>query len=128
MKAGWSAGRVDRQNQVVFSEEYRFNLSSDDNQVRAWRALGKHLNPASAIQRHTAPTSAVIVWGAITYDAQSLLILIHDTITAQWYVHDIIQPHLLPLMAGLPGAIFQQGCHKTASATLPSHFPRLVDP
>ncbi|GFY06923.1 transposable element Tcb2 transposase [Trichonephila clavipes] len=28
--------------------------------------------------------------------------------TAQRYVHDILQPHVLPLMHRLPGAIFQQ--------------------
>ncbi|GFW66394.1 transposable element Tcb2 transposase [Trichonephila clavipes] len=28
--------------------------------------------------------------------------------TAQQYVHDILQPHVLPLMQWLPGAIFQQ--------------------
>ncbi|GFX27669.1 transposable element Tcb1 transposase [Trichonephila clavipes] len=28
--------------------------------------------------------------------------------TAQWYVHDILQPHMLQLMQRLPGAIFQQ--------------------
>ncbi|GFV29960.1 uncharacterized protein TNCV_3100381 [Trichonephila clavipes] len=27
--------------------------------------------------------------------------------TTQWYVHDILQPHELPLMARLPGAFFQ---------------------
>ncbi|GFT88774.1 transposable element Tcb2 transposase [Trichonephila clavipes] len=27
---------------------------------------------------------------------------------AQWYVHDILQPHVLPLTQRLPGAIFQQ--------------------
>ncbi|GFV80889.1 transposable element Tcb2 transposase [Trichonephila clavipes] len=29
--------------------------------------------------------------------------------TAQGYVHDILQLHVLPLMQWLPGAIFQQG-------------------
>ncbi|GFW37751.1 hypothetical protein TNCV_4629561 [Trichonephila clavipes] len=28
--------------------------------------------------------------------------------TAQWYVHDILQPQVLSLMPWLPGAIFQQ--------------------
>ncbi|GFW93945.1 transposable element Tcb2 transposase [Trichonephila clavipes] len=28
--------------------------------------------------------------------------------TAQWYVHDILQAHVLPLMQQLPGAIFPQ--------------------
>ncbi|GFS58193.1 transposable element Tcb2 transposase [Trichonephila clavipes] len=61
-------------NQVVLSDESRFNLSSDDNRVRVW----KHL------------------------------VLIRGTITAQQYVHDILQPHVLPLPQRLPGAIFQQ--------------------
>ncbi|GFV54294.1 transposable element Tcb2 transposase [Trichonephila clavipes] len=30
------------------------------------------------------------------------------TITAQWYVHEILQLHVLPLMQWLPRAIFQQ--------------------
>ncbi|GFT68550.1 transposable element Tcb1 transposase [Trichonephila clavipes] len=29
--------------------------------------------------------------------------------TAQWYVHDILEPFVLLLMQQLPGAIFQQG-------------------
>ncbi|GFT05127.1 transposable element Tcb1 transposase [Trichonephila clavipes] len=28
--------------------------------------------------------------------------------TAQWYVYDILQSHVFPLMQRLPGAIFQQ--------------------
>ncbi|GFU36957.1 transposable element Tcb2 transposase [Trichonephila clavipes] len=28
--------------------------------------------------------------------------------TAQQYVHNVLQPHVLPLMQRLPGAIFQQ--------------------
>ncbi|GFX98749.1 transposable element Tcb2 transposase [Trichonephila clavipes] len=28
--------------------------------------------------------------------------------TAQWYVDAVLQPHVLPLMQRLPGAIFQQ--------------------
>ncbi|GFT25235.1 transposable element Tcb2 transposase [Trichonephila clavipes] len=28
--------------------------------------------------------------------------------TAQWYVHNILKPHVLPLKQRLPGAIFQQ--------------------
>ncbi|GFV89184.1 l-Fucosyltransferase [Trichonephila clavipes] len=28
--------------------------------------------------------------------------------TAQQYIHDILQPHVLPLIQRLPGAIFQQ--------------------
>ncbi|GFT75199.1 transposable element Tcb2 transposase [Trichonephila clavipes] len=47
-------------NQVVFSDESRFNLSSDDNHVRVWIPHDEHLNPAFALQRHTTPTAGVM--------------------------------------------------------------------
>ncbi|GFV80762.1 transposable element Tcb2 transposase [Trichonephila clavipes] len=89
--------------------ESRFNLSSDDNRVRVWRPRFERLNPAFALQRHTAPTAGVMVWGAVAYYTLSPLVLIHGTthMTAQRYVHVILQPHVLPLMQRLPGAIFQ---------------------
>ncbi|GFV20608.1 transposable element Tcb2 transposase [Trichonephila clavipes] len=55
------------------------------------------------------PTAGVMVWGAaIAYNTRSPLVLIHGTMAAQRYAHDILQPHVLPLMQRLPGAIFQQ--------------------
>ncbi|GFT17665.1 transposable element Tcb2 transposase [Trichonephila clavipes] len=95
-------------NQIVFSDECRFNLISDDNRVHVWKACGLHLNPVFALQRHTAPTAGVMVWGTIAYNTQSPLVLIRGTMTVQRYVHEILQPHVLPLMQQLPGALFQQ--------------------
>ncbi|GFU61918.1 transposable element Tcb2 transposase [Trichonephila clavipes] len=37
-------------NQVVFSDESRFNLSSDDHHVRVWRPRSNRLNHAFALQ------------------------------------------------------------------------------
>ncbi|GFX86264.1 transposable element Tcb2 transposase [Trichonephila clavipes] len=48
-------------NQVVFSDESKFNLSSDDNRVRALKPLVKRLNHNFALQRHNAPTVGVMV-------------------------------------------------------------------
>ncbi|GFU08402.1 transposable element Tcb2 transposase [Trichonephila clavipes] len=70
------------------SDESRFNLSYDDNRVRVWRPHNERLNPAFALQQHTAPTAGVM--------------------TAQRYVHDILQPHVFPLLQRLPRATFQQ--------------------
>ncbi|GFX28038.1 transposable element Tcb2 transposase [Trichonephila clavipes] len=95
-------------NQIVFSDKSRFNLSRDDNRVRVWRPGGDRLNPTFALQRHTAPTAGVMVWGAIAYNTRFPLVLIRGTKTAQCYTHDIRQPHVLPLILRLPGAIFQQ--------------------
>ncbi|GFY06001.1 transposable element Tcb2 transposase [Trichonephila clavipes] len=102
-----SSVAIQAQIQIVFSDESRFNLRSD-NHVRVWRTRGERLNLAFTLQRHTAPTACVVVWGAIAYNTRSPLVLIHGTMTAQRYVHDILQPHVLPLMQRLPGAILQQ--------------------
>ncbi|GFX08670.1 transposable element Tcb2 transposase [Trichonephila clavipes] len=119
-RENWTAAEW---SQVLFSEESRFNLSSDDHRVRVWRLRGDRLSPTFASQRHTTPTADVMVWGAIAYRTHSLLELIRGTMTTQWYVHDILHPHVLPLLQRLPEAIFQQDnarlhtkrCHKTGS-------------
>ncbi|GFW69291.1 transposable element Tcb2 transposase [Trichonephila clavipes] len=49
-----------------------------------------------------------MVWGAIAYNTRSPLVLIHFTMAVQWYVHDILQPHVLQHMQPLPGVIFKQ--------------------
>ncbi|GFX88471.1 transposable element Tcb2 transposase [Trichonephila clavipes] len=49
-----------------------------------------------------------MVWSVIAYNTRSPLVLIRGTMPAKRYVHDILQPHILPLMQRLPGAIFQQ--------------------
>ncbi|GFU29677.1 transposable element Tcb2 transposase [Trichonephila clavipes] len=47
--------------QVVFRDESRFNLCSDDNRVHVGRAHDEHLNHLFVLQRHTAPTAGVMV-------------------------------------------------------------------
>ncbi|GFW72043.1 transposable element Tcb2 transposase [Trichonephila clavipes] len=45
-RGNWTAAEW---NQVIFSDESRFNLSSDKNRVREWRPHGERLNPAFAL-------------------------------------------------------------------------------
>ncbi|GFU95108.1 transposable element Tc1 transposase [Trichonephila clavipes] len=46
---------------VVFSDESRFVLGTDDNRVRVWRRLGKRYNSSHTVLRHTAHTAGVMV-------------------------------------------------------------------
>ncbi|GFV28834.1 uncharacterized protein TNCV_4544971 [Trichonephila clavipes] len=87
---------------------------------------GERLNPAFALQRHTAPTADVMVWGAIAYNTRPQLVLIRGTKTAQWYVYDILQPHGCHSFNGSQEPFFnktmlgltRQWYHKTVSALL----------
>ncbi|GFV96742.1 transposable element Tcb2 transposase [Trichonephila clavipes] len=47
--------------------------------------------------------------------------------TAQWFIHDILQPHVLPLTAGLPGAIFQQDNARPHTARMPQDWLRHIN-
>ncbi|GFT54586.1 transposable element Tcb1 transposase [Trichonephila clavipes] len=83
---------------VLFSDESRFVLGTDDNRVRVWR------RPA--------------------YDSRSTLIVMHGTLTGQRYVDDILRPHVGPFLNGLPGTIFHQDNARPQTARVAQDFLR----
>ncbi|GFU96981.1 transposable element Tcb2 transposase [Trichonephila clavipes] len=83
---------------VVFSDESRFVLGTDDNRVRVW------MRPA--------------------YDSRSTLIVMRGTLTGQRYVDDILRPHVGPFLNGLPGAILQQDNARPHTARVAQDFLR----
>ncbi|GFU17883.1 transposable element Tc1 transposase [Trichonephila clavipes] len=104
---------------VVFSDESRFVLGTNDNRVQApWGAVQF---PHTA---HTARTAGVMVWGAIAYDNRSILIVMRGTLTGQRYVDDIVRPHVGPFLNGFPGAIFQQDNARPHTARIAQDFLR----
>ncbi|GFU74162.1 transposable element Tc1 transposase [Trichonephila clavipes] len=109
---------------VVFSDESRFVLGTDDNRVRVWRLLGERYNFLHTVLRHTARTAGVMVLGAIAYDSRSTLIVMRGILTGQRYVDDILQPHVGPFLNGLPGAIFQQDNARPHTARVAQDFLR----
>ncbi|GFV10735.1 transposable element Tcb2 transposase [Trichonephila clavipes] len=56
-RGNWNAAEW---NQVVFSDESGFNLSSDDNRVRVWRLRGERLNPP--LLYSDIPLSQLMCW------------------------------------------------------------------
>ncbi|GFX90784.1 transposable element Tcb2 transposase [Trichonephila clavipes] len=109
---------------VVFSDESRFVLGTDDNRVRVWRRPGERYNSPHTVLRHTTLTAGVMVKGIIAYDSQSTLIVMHGTLTGQRYVDDILRPHVGPFLNGLPGAIFQQDNARPHTARVAQDFLR----
>ncbi|GFY06166.1 transposable element Tcb1 transposase [Trichonephila clavipes] len=81
---------------VVFSDESRFVLGTDDNRVRVWR------RPA--------------------YDSRSTLIVMRGTLMDQRYVDDILRTHVGPFLNCLPEAIFQQDNARPHTARVAQDF------
>ncbi|GFU99965.1 HTH_Tnp_Tc3_2 domain-containing protein [Trichonephila clavipes] len=104
-RATWS---VTDWRRVIFSDESRFSLSADDHRTRVWRRTGQRSDPAFIVERHTAISQGVTVWGAISWDTRSSLVVLQGTLTARRYVDDILTPIVLPMLSSRPGAIYQQ--------------------
>ncbi|GFV51300.1 transposable element Tcb2 transposase [Trichonephila clavipes] len=49
---------------VVFSDEFRFVLGTEDNRVRVWRRPDERYNSPHTVLHHTARTAGVMVWGS----------------------------------------------------------------
>ncbi|PRD35584.1 UNVERIFIED_CONTAM: hypothetical protein NCL1_11159 [Trichonephila clavipes] len=65
-----------------------------------------------------------MVWGSIAYNTQSFLVLIHETMTAQRYVHGILQPHVLPLTTVLTGLSSTRQCSASQGKGITRLSPR----
>ncbi|GFU96050.1 HTH_Tnp_Tc3_2 domain-containing protein [Trichonephila clavipes] len=85
-RATWS---VTDWRRVIFSDESRFSLIDDDHRTRVWRRTGQRSDPAFIVERHTAISQGVTVWGATSWDTRSSLVVLQGTLTARRYVDDI---------------------------------------
>ncbi|GFV62396.1 transposable element Tcb1 transposase [Trichonephila clavipes] len=92
--------------QVVFSDESRFNLWHHDGRIRVRRYAGERHIPECIIERHSGRTPGVMVWGAIAYHGRSQLLRIVGNLNSTRTV--VLQPQAIPFLQGLPGAVFQQ--------------------
>ncbi|GFU48690.1 transposable element Tcb2 transposase [Trichonephila clavipes] len=126
MRLQWCQARsmwnVTDWQKVVFSDESRFVLGTDDNRVWVWRRPGDRYNSPHTVLRHTARTAGVMVWGTIAYDSRSTLIVMRGTLTGQRYVDDILRPHVNPKWS--PRAIFQQNNARLQTARVAQEFLR----
>ncbi|CAH1960067.1 unnamed protein product [Acanthoscelides obtectus] len=95
-------------NSIVFSDESRFCLGMHDGRARVRRRRGERRNPQFFVERHVHHTVGVMVWGAIAYGSRSPLIFIRGNMNVQRYIHEVLEPHLLPYLATLADPTFQQ--------------------
>ncbi|GFV76215.1 transposable element Tc1 transposase [Trichonephila clavipes] len=66
---------------IIFSDESRFQLCPDDHRRRVWRRPGQRAHLAFTITRHTGPQLEVIVWGTISFDSRTSLLVIRGPLT-----------------------------------------------
>ncbi|GFW45350.1 transposable element Tcb2 transposase [Trichonephila clavipes] len=102
---------------IVFIDESHFQLCPDNHRRRVWKRLGQRTDPAFIF--HTRPQPGVMVWGAISFDSRTPLGVVRDTLTAQWFVDDILRTVLLPFLLQYLGPVFQQDNTRPHTACVP---------
>ncbi|GBM87708.1 hypothetical protein AVEN_57225-1 [Araneus ventricosus] len=107
---------------VVFSDESRFCLGASDGCVLVRIRPDQPVRP-----RHTGPTPAVMVSGAISYDSRSTFMVIPRTLTASLYVSLVIQSVVLPFINSIQGGVFQQDNSRPHTAVVTQHALQSVD-
>ncbi|GFW67266.1 transposable element Tcb2 transposase [Trichonephila clavipes] len=127
----WYCGRgnwtTTEWHQIVFSDESRFKLSSDDYCFHMWRPRGNALI-LHLLWRDT-PFSQLVRWYGITMPT------IHVHLSIDPWQHDkravcddILQPRVLSLIQRLPGSIFQQDNARPHMARMSQNSTALLLP
>lgn len=95
-------------HRVVFSDESRFSLWAHDGRRRVRRFRGERRNLQLVVERHTALTRGVMVWGAICVGSRSPLVFIQGNLNAASYIANVLEPVAVPYLRGLRNPLFQQ--------------------
>ncbi|GFU54371.1 transposable element Tcb1 transposase [Trichonephila clavipes] len=98
-------------HQVVFSNESSFHLWDHDCRIRFRRYASERCLPECVIERHSDLTPRVMVWGAISYHGRCNFVRIEGNLNSNRYVCEVLQPEVVLLLQGIPGAIFHRIIH-----------------
>lgn len=86
---------------VLFTDETRIGLHSDDNRQRVWREPGRQgrLNCPREVAPYRGGT--VMFWGGIMFNRRTPLIAIPQNMTSRVYIESVIRPIIYPLRNNL---------------------------
>ena len=113
----------DNWSYIVFSDECRFGLTTDDRRVRCWRTAGEAFEP-DALNFRVRSNVSIMVWGCISIHGVGELVLVDGNMNHQKYI-DVLETGLLPSITNMFGDrnypfVFQDD-------NAPCHRPRAVD-
>ena len=105
---------------ILFTDESRFHLDSSDGRSRIYRRVGERYADACVIQRQSFGGGSVMVWGGITANGRTPLVVVAGNLTGISYRGEIVQPYVIPFIQPQANNVtFQQDKARP-------HVPRVV--
>lgn len=83
---------------ILFSDESRFHLDSSDGRSRVYRRVGERFQDNCVVERRPFGGGSVMVWGGITANARTPLVVIDGNLTGARYRDEILQAHVIPFV------------------------------
>ena len=90
----WRGWNLRTWRRIHWSDESRFLLHVTDGRMRVWRHKGTAYTPKNI--KATVPYGSVMVWGCLSHDDKMDLVTIQDRLTGERYIHDVLEPVVVP--------------------------------
>ena len=108
---------------VLFTDESRFRLTRCDGRLRVYRRPGERYTAAAVQEYDKFGCGSVMVWGGISIDERTDLIVIPGRLSAQAYIDSVLEDHILPAAYGIgPQFVLMHDNAKPHTATITSDY------
>lgn len=105
---------------VMFTDKSRFRLTRYDGRLRVYRHRGERYADIAVQEIYRFGAGSVLVWGGITIDGRTDLVVVPGRLNADRYIAEIVLDHIMPIAVGMgPQFVLQQDNARphTAAAT-----------
>lgn len=86
----------DQWARVLFTDECRIALRAPDSRERVWRRQGERFLPITMTQTVSFHGGSIMVWGGISCEGRTDLVIVDNRLNATRYVENILQEHVQP--------------------------------
>lgn len=107
---------------IIFSDESRFTLDFNDGRLLVRRLPGTRFQNNLIAQHDRYGAGSIMVWGAISFNSRSDLVIINGKLNAHRYIDEILRPIALPFLNRDEATIYQQDNARPHSARITKHF------
>lgn len=100
---GWAKSKkdwVDEWENIIWSDESRFEVFKGDGKRYVWRNSKEKYNPKCLIPTFKSGQESVMIWGCFTKNKLGPLVRLEGRITANIYI-EMLENHLLPFINDL---------------------------